>query len=400
MKNTEMRKAAAIGSTCVVTYIASYFMRNILGVLTPQMLQTGLFTKEWIGALSSAYMLCYAIGQLTNGFLGDRLSAKHMVVTGIMLAGGAAFLFPLLPLFALQIICFGVFGYGLSMLRGPMMRMIAENTKEKYARVICAFFSSAGFIGAFIAGIFAAAFQWRNAFFAAGALCLLIALTAYLVITRMERRGLIQKSVKQSGGKKDFFGVLAADQFVFYIFISMIVEITATSVNFWIPTYLTEHLGFGNNTANMIFIVKNLLRSLSPFIAIAIYERMQNEIRLLKYSFLASALLLFSMVFIKNAWLNIFVFFLALVISGFAAAVLWSIYIPSLKKTGKVSSGNGILDCAGYLGAATANMAFAGLADHIGWNGIILLWTGIVFAGFLLAFVHQQHDRAGSRKRS
>ena len=64
MQRSETSKSWKIGSTCVITYIASYYMRNLLGVLTPQMLETGNFTKEWLGLLSSSYMIFYAIGQL------------------------------------------------------------------------------------------------------------------------------------------------------------------------------------------------------------------------------------------------------------------------------------------------------------------------------------------------
>ena len=391
MKNMELNKALKIGSTCIITYIVNYFLRNVLGVLTPQMLQTGLFTKEWIGALSSAYMLFYAIGQLTNGFLGDRISPRNMIVTGLTVTGTASIIFPFVPYFVIQVLCFGVFGYGLSMMRGPMMKMIAENTKENYARVICAFFSSAGFLGAFVAGVYAALFKWNGAFVVAGITSIILAIVAYTVIFRMEKQNLIKTaSYGEALSKKDFFGAFKADKFVFFMIISMIIEITTTSINFWIPTYLTENLGLSNNTANTVYIIKNIIRAFSPFMAIMIYERCRDEMKILKYSFLASALILLGMLFVKNVWLNIFIFIVSLFIAGFAAAVLWSIYIPSLKKTGKVSSANGILDCSGYIGAATSNMIFASFADRIGWNGIIVMWAGIIFAGFIATLIEQK----------
>ena len=395
MKDNEKTKALKIGLTCVITYVSSYFMRNVLGVLTPQMLQTGEFSKELLGMLSSAYMFFYAIGQLSNGFIGDQLCSKHMIVTGLVLTGISSILFPLINNFALSIICFGVFGYGLSMLRGPMMKMISENTKEKYARIICAFFSSAGFIGAFVAGIFAAVFRWDSAFYVAGSACLLIAFVSYAVISKMERKKMIIYNTSSNQmDKYNFLGVFKADKFFFYIIISMIGEITTTSINFWIPTYLTENLGFDINSANIIFVVKNALRAVSPFIAVAIYEKNKDEMKILKYSFLFSAALMFSMIFIKNAIVNVFVFLISLIIVGFATAVLWSIYIPSLKKFGKVSSGNGILDSSGYIGAASANMAFAFMTDKIGWNGIIVLWSGIIFFGFIVSYIQFINDKS------
>ena len=146
MKSKEVSKSWKIGSTCVITYIASYYMRNLLGVLTPQMLETGEFTKEWVGLLSSSYMLFYAIGQLVNGVLGDRISTKDMIVVGLLITGFSSVCFAFSLGTLLSVICFALLGYGLSMLRGPMMKMISENTLESHARVICAFFSSASFI--------------------------------------------------------------------------------------------------------------------------------------------------------------------------------------------------------------------------------------------------------------
>ena len=388
MQSKEKSKAWKIGSTCVITYIASYYMRNLLGVLTPQMLKTGIFTKEWLGLLSSSYMFFYAIGQLVNGVLGDRFSTKNMIVSGLFITGFSSICFAFSFGRVLPVICFALLGYGLSMLRGPMMKMISENTLEKHARVICAFFSSASFIGAFVSGLFAAIFKWKRAFIAAGVVIFLIAIAAYIVITGLERKNMIAEN-KAGESKRDILGVFKADKFFFYMIISMLVEITSTSINFWIPAYLAENLGFSNNAANMIFTVKSILRAASPFIAIAIYGYIKDEIKIIKYSFLVSTVFLIAMLFAKNVWINILFFFISLTVSGFAAAALWSIYIPSLKATGKVSSANGVLDCSGYIGAATSNMFFASMADRMGWNAVIILWSAIMMAGFVTGVLEQ-----------
>ncbi len=389
MQRKETSKSWKIGSTCVITYIASYYMRNLLSVLSPQMLESGNnITEVWLGLLGSSYMIFYAIGQLVNGVLGDRFSTKSMIVTGLFITGSSSVGFAFSVGTVLPVVCFALLGYGLSMLRGPMMKMISENTPEKHARVICAFFSSASFIGAFIAGLFAAFFKWKTAFVAAGAVIFMIAAAAYIVITRLENNGLVAKS-KSRANKLDILGVFKADKFFFYMIISMLVEITTTSINFWIPAYLTEHLKFDKDSANMIFTVKQILRAASPFIAIAIYKYVKDEIKIIKYSFMISGLFLIAMLFADNVWVNILFFFIALTVSGFAAAVLWSIYIPSLKATGKVSSANGVLDCSGYVGAAAANMIFASMAGNMGWDAVIILWSAIMMLGFVAGVCEQ-----------
>ena len=72
-----------VGIVCIGIYIVNYYLRNMLSVTTPELLQSGKFTEESVALLSSIYMVFYAGGQLVNGFLGDMLSPKLMILGGI-----------------------------------------------------------------------------------------------------------------------------------------------------------------------------------------------------------------------------------------------------------------------------------------------------------------------------
>ena len=51
------KKAILIGGMCSISYLAVYLARNILGTVSPQMIEDGFFTTEPIGTLSSIYFL-------------------------------------------------------------------------------------------------------------------------------------------------------------------------------------------------------------------------------------------------------------------------------------------------------------------------------------------------------
>ena len=74
------KKAVMIGGVCSISYLAVYIARNILGAVSPQMIQKNVLTTETIGALSSVYFICYAIGQLINGAIGDKIKTKYMTI--------------------------------------------------------------------------------------------------------------------------------------------------------------------------------------------------------------------------------------------------------------------------------------------------------------------------------
>lgn len=75
---------------------------------------------------------------------------------------------------------------------------------------------------------------------------------------------------------------------------------------------------------------------------------------------------------------------------GSASSLLWSIYIPSQRESGMVSTINGVLDFGGYLFAALANIVFAHAISGLGWNGIITLWLGMAAIGAVVAMLTKQ----------
>jgi sugar phosphate permease len=86
------KKAIKIGTLCFFAYLAVYFARNVLGVVTPAMQAQG-FSKNEIGIAASVFFYTYAIGQLINGMIGDKIKAKYMMSLGLAFAGVSNFLF-------------------------------------------------------------------------------------------------------------------------------------------------------------------------------------------------------------------------------------------------------------------------------------------------------------------
>lgn len=197
----EFSKALKIGALCIVTYTASYIMRNILSVSSVQMLNDG-FTKDKIGSISSVYFMAYALGQLVNGRLGDRIKTKNMVVTGLFMSGLAAIFFLFTQNLYLQTAVFALNGFGLSMLRGPLVKTISENTIPKHARNICIGFSAAGLCGPLFAGMLAAVLNWRYVFFSSAAITVIMGILSFEVLNFYEKRR-DSRYIKKSGNRKD-----------------------------------------------------------------------------------------------------------------------------------------------------------------------------------------------------
>ena len=385
-KNTQ--KAWRIGSFCIATYLASYVTRNILSVSTPEMIKEAFFTKEYTGLLSSICFIFYAVGQLINGFIGDRVHQKYMIIMGLGISSVSTFVIPIFDNRILHFTAFALIGFGLSMLRGPLMKVISENTAATHARMICTLFSMAGFAGPLIASILSIFFKWRAVFTATGVISVIITVLAVAAITTLEKRGEIKFVPKYDKGIAGILNVFKLEDFIFYMLISSIGEIAGSSITFWIPTYTTEHLGFSNDAASTIYSVVSFSTLFTPFITLLIYEKLiRNGIKLALVMYVISAVFFIAVRFIAAPVLNVSMLIIAKVAAAAASSIVWSAYIPGLARSGKVSSANGVIDAAGYAMASLANVLFSTFVGRLGWGGIVNMWYIIMLIGAAVSFI-------------
>ena len=385
-KNTQ--KAWRIGSFCIATYLASYVTRNILSVSTPEMIKEAFFTKEYTGLLSSICFIFYAVGQLINGFIGDRVHPKYMIIMGLGISSVSTFVIPIFDNRILHFTAFALIGFGLSMLRGPLMKVISENTAATHARMICTLFSMAGFAGPLIASILSIFFKWRAVFTATGVISVIITVLAVTAITTLEKRGEIKFVPKYDKGIAGILNVFKLEDFIFYMLISSIGEIAGSSITFWIPTYTTEHLGFSNDAASTIYSVVSFSTLFTPFITLLIYEKLiRNGIKLALVMYVISAVFFIAVRFTAAPVLNVSMLIIAKVAAAAASSIVWSAYIPGLARSGKVSSANGVIDAAGYAMASLANVLFSTFVGRLGWGGIVNMWYIIMLIGAAVSFI-------------
>lgn len=391
------KHAILIGSLCSISYLAVYIARNILSVVTPQMIEAG-YTEAYIGSISSLYFISYAIGQLINGFIGDKIRAKWMLFMGLSGAACTNLLFSLIPPSqpVPAMIAYAMTGFALSMIYGPIMKVVSENTEPVHATRCALGFTFADFFGSPTAGILATFLAWQTVFSVGSGMLLLMAILGFLCFTAFERKkviqyGLFPKKEKGKGSLK----LLLQRHIVKFSIISVLTGIVRTSVMFWLPTYISQHLSFSPKSATSIFTVASFIISLTTFVAIFIYERLRyNMDKTILLMFSSSAFFFTLTYFVKHPAVNIVALVLAIMSSNGAATMLFSRYLPSLRDTGIVSSVTGYIDFLSYMAAALANLIFANAVAGIGWKNLILVWLGLMIVGIIIALPYDRMKKA------
>lgn len=381
--------AKKIGGICVTAYFFSYVLRNVLSVATPAMIKEDFFTKEYIGLLSSAYFIFYAAGQLINGFIGDRVRSKFLFAIGLEISCLSLRIVPLIENKTVHFACFAIMGFALSMVRGPLTKLVAENTDQKSARLICTLLSAVAFLSPLVASVLAMFLEWRMVFITASALTASVSAIAIFFICRFEKAGHINFVPAEKSDITAYLKVFKLNDFWIYLFISAVGEIVGTSVNFWIPTYMTEYLGLASDMAYTVYSVISFSWLFSPFITLIIYKKaIHNGVKLSCIMYAVSAVSFLLLLILKAPVVNVLLFLIAKMASGCAVGAVWSIYLPGLAKSGLVSSPNGVIDSAGYAAATVANVIFSLAMSKMGWSGIIVMWVGIMAISVIVFFLN------------
>ena len=395
-KREKVRNAVLIGGLCSISYLAVYFARNILGAVTPQILEEGVFSTEFMGTVSSVYFICYAVGQLINGVIGDKVKAKYMISFGLLLAGICNFAFVRLTAYPTAVcVAYGMTGFFLAMIYGPMTKVVAENTEPLYATRCSLGYTFASFLGSPLAGAIAAVLAWQKAFDISSMSLIIMGILCFATFLLLEKKGIVKYGqyvpVKEKGSG---IRVLIRHKIIKFTLVSILTGVIRTSVVFWMPTYLSQYLGYSVEQSAFIYTVVTLIISFATFFAIAVYEALGRNMELTVLLFFILSVLGFLGVYlITQPTLNIILMIIAILAADSASAIMWSRYCPSLRDTGMVSSATGFLDFVSYIAAAVASSVFANAVEGIGWRMLILVWFALMAAGVIVSLPYRKFEK-------
>ena len=382
------KNAVILGILCSVSYFAVYIARNVLGAVTPDMIESGM-TLEYIGRISAVYLIAYAIGQLINGAIGDYLKAKYMVSFGLLFAGLSCFIFVRacnVP--SVATVAYGLAGFSLSMIYGPMVKVVADSVELTYATRCSIGYTFASFFGSPAAGLLATYLSWEATFDVSSAVLVAMAIICFVCFVLFERKGIVKYSQGTKNGagvKKDYKGLFER-HIVKFALISMITGVVRTSFVALLTTYFVEYLLYGKAEATSLFSTTTLIISFTTFIAIFIYERVRNNVHLCTLIFFTLSAICFGVLcFVSNPLANVVIIVVGIMASNAAATMLWSVYCPSLCDTGLVSGITGFLDFLSYGAAALASLLIPIIKAAVGWRNIIAILFLLMAFGVIVS---------------
>ena len=116
----------AVFAACWFTYVVAYLCRVNFSSAMLKLSGEMQVSAAQLGAAGSAFFVVYALGQLVNGYIGDKISPYRFVTIAICGTGVLNLAIAMVDEYLPLLVLWTLNGYFQSMLWGPLMRILSQ----------------------------------------------------------------------------------------------------------------------------------------------------------------------------------------------------------------------------------------------------------------------------------
>ena len=151
-----------------ITYALFYLTRANMSIAIPGIMKEYGYSKTALGSVASALLAMYAIGQFTNGQLGDKFGARKLVTIGIVISTLANIAFGFSTTILAMILLWAINGYfqatGWPLSVKTLANWLPLEGRGKIAGLFGSCYQVGNAVSWLLAGYLAETYGWRFVF--------------------------------------------------------------------------------------------------------------------------------------------------------------------------------------------------------------------------------------------
>ncbi len=383
-KLTDRKTVVGITWLFAMTYMVSYMTRiNYGAVISEAVTDTG-FTKSLLSMAVTGSFVTYGVGQVVSGIIGDRLSPKKLISTGlcVTLVMNLLMLLASDPWQMLVVWCIN--GFAQSFMWPPMVRLMSVLVSHEDYKDVSTKVSWGSSIGTMViylvVPILISISSWRSIFIfsAASAAVMVFAWNRFCPEIPVESASV--SGVKKERTNSPLFSPVMLCIMVAIVLMGMLRD----GVTTWMPSYIAETYHVSNAVSILTCVIL-------PIFSIVCYQganvlhrkRFSNPITCAALFFAAGAAAALGLVFTTGKMAALSVLFSAILTGCMHGVNLMLIaMVPAyFDRYGNVSTASGVLNFCTYIGSAAFTYGVALLSEKLGWSFTLWSWLAIAVVG-------------------
>ena len=403
-----------------LAYLFAYTLRLNFPVVIPTLMAVRHYTYAQMGLVTSLYFVFYMFGQLINGYLGDHVSSRLLVICGLAVSALCNLGLIFAPSLVVIMVCWSLNGLVQSMLWAPLMRTLSLWFDSRRLGQVSFLMSLTAIFGYFLSwgssSLLINHLGWQAVFYLPAGLALLFTLifgfrfqnqppAAAAAPVAADGSPAAPVLPDKKGGDRlplcSYFRIIRLPSL---LLLALLHGLIREGISVWFPTILQSSSRYAASSSWLvlaavpivnlggILLVRNLSRHLDG----------DSNRTILQVFILTAGIALFMILMPAQwFWLILLAMILMLALSSGLTPVLTSVIPFQYARFGRVALTAGILDFAIYCGAAVTSMASGLIADRYEWNGVMIHWLTAAAAGLLLALRRQlQNPNQASQEQA
>ena len=385
---TQKRKLAMVLSAAWCTYVVAYLCRANLSTVLDKLAEGLSVSVEYLGTASSVYFVTYALGQLLNGFLGDRLNPHRFVMLALLMTGGINVILAVQKSAVMFLLLWGLNGFCQSMFWGTLLRLLSCYATEGQRKNVSLLMSGSTVVGYLTSWVILSWFfrpwSFTPYFLVPGALALGLIPVWWMLSRKLPfvEPGNRRAAPPLGLAVREFL----QDRLYFLCILSMVVGAIQEGAAFWLPMIFTTVLDLGDHSLLMLALIP-IAKLFGVFAARWVLSAFQDDVRKAALVSATAGCLVAIVLLLTSSHTSTFTVLLIAGMVALTAAVCWFVvsYLPlCFSARNMVSTVVGVLDFSSYVGAAVMSGTLGGLLLRYGWPALPMVWMGLNAASLLL----------------
>ncbi len=376
---------------CWFTYIAAYLCRLSFASALPKLADGLSLPAEYLGLAASTYFIVYAVSQLINGFIGDRVNPYGYIILATAVTSAANLLIAASSSFLSIAVIWAVNGFCQAIFWGVFLRLLSFSFPAENRRMVSTVMSTASNIGILVSwtglGLLFAHRSWQ-VYFAVPGVIMVLLIPLWLLMSRLLPAGDIFHG-HRDGRNRPAFSQSLADlgrmRIQHICLLCCLIGFIKEGMAAWAPTIFSQMLNLRPGSSLVLLAVVPVANILGVFTGRAMLVRTNDDCRTTILRLLSLVVLCAALMTTVGDGLPLLMVALIGLLCMLANASAWVIisFLPlSFAGRNMVSTVVGIFDFSIYAGASAASGLMGFLLARFGWPSIPFMW--IVVAGLAI----------------
>ena len=383
-----VKKSRLIVAAMWVLYCASYFIRTCYAAAITPLAEEGIYSKGEIGLIGTAFFICYGVGQLISGMIGDKINPFFMVMFGSVLGAVCCFLMPAAGSLGVLIGVWAANGLFQSMLWSPILRIFSETIDESLSKKAILNIALSLPVGTVLAYLMSSMIikylNWKYVFIFGGSVVVIAVLFAGFAIfcseKDIEKVPVIQKQNAEAHNnvnKKGLAAVAVSSGLLFIMIPSILHGMMRDGITNWVPAMISEVYGVSTSFSVFVTIALPIFNAFGAYLVTPLYKKLgENEMKTAGVTGFAALVPLLIMLFMNKLPVYVIIVLLAVTTSVMYALnyLIISLVPVRFSKFGFTSGISGILNSGAHIGCALSSYGFGAISEKAGWSTVIIVW--------------------------